>query len=178
LISVNREILDVIAAGDLIEQEVANAELIAKEARDDMQRAKEKIAEQAGSNPRTEGFDREDSVSTTSSLSTSITAPQEVLDSQGAIVLAKAEDSRWEAEEEVGDNDADGHAPPSSTAAAATIPTDTMDKMTYEVVADDASVDSTAVEKEREVAVDDSCSSSSHDDVDDGDNEEQVGDHS
>jgi transcriptional regulator len=37
LIAVNREIMDVIAAGDLIEQEVANAELIAKEAKEDLQ---------------------------------------------------------------------------------------------------------------------------------------------
>ena len=40
LIAVNREILDVIAAGDLIEQEVANAELIAKEAKEDLVKAK------------------------------------------------------------------------------------------------------------------------------------------
>jgi hypothetical protein len=63
LIAVNREeILDVIAAGDLIEQEVANAELIAKEAKEDLRRAKEKLAdEEDGSNSKTdlqtEGFD-------------------------------------------------------------------------------------------------------------------------
>ena len=125
-----------------------------------MQRAKEKIAQQAGERPRTEGFDLEDSTSTTSTS----TAPQEVLDSQGAIVLAKAEDSRWEAEEEEEEEDDDDDAeddspcaPPSSTTAA-TIPTDTMDMMTYEIVGDDATVDSTVVEEEREVVADISSS--------------------
>lgn len=187
LIAVNREILDVIAAGDLIEQEVANAELIAKEAKEDLVKAKQKLAEQAGSkiegkDPPNEGFDLENSISTTSSLSTSDTAPQEVLDSQGAIVLAKAEDSsRWEAEEEEkedGNEDADAYAPPSSSTTADTIPSDTMHMIAYEVVSDDATVDSTVVKEEkREVVVDDS-SSYSYDVEDDGDNEEQVGDHS
>jgi transcriptional regulator with XRE-family HTH domain len=195
LISVNREILDVIAAGDLIEQEVANAEIIAKEAKDDLEKAKERLAEQAdgsgsktegGTDPQIGGFDPENSIptSTTSSLSTSDTAPQEVLDSRGAIVLAKAEDSSTreaeeeEEEEEVDDHDADAYAPPSSSTTADTIPSDAMHMITYEVVADDATVDSTVVKEEkREVVVDDS-SSSSYDVDDDGDNEEQVGDHS
>jgi hypothetical protein len=70
LIAVNREILDVVSASDLIEQEVANAELIAKKARDDMQRDKEKIAEQAGSKPQIGGFELDNSLSTTSSNAT------------------------------------------------------------------------------------------------------------
>ena len=105
-----------------------------------------------------------------------------MLDSQGAIVLAKAEDSsRWEAEEEDkedGNEDADAYAPPSSSTTADTIPSDTMHMIAYEVVSDDATVDSTVVKEEkREVVVDDS-SSYSYDVEDDGDNEEQVGDHS
>ncbi|MDQ4066211.1 MAG: hypothetical protein M3114_01330, partial [Thermoproteota archaeon] len=66
MIAVNIEILDVVAASDLIEQEVANAELIAKEAKEEMQKAREKLTEEAGKTPRSEGFDREDSVSTSS----------------------------------------------------------------------------------------------------------------
>lgn len=56
LIAVNREIMDVIAAGDLIEQEVTNAELIQKEAQDDIKRVKEKVAEEAGKTPRLEAL--------------------------------------------------------------------------------------------------------------------------
>jgi hypothetical protein len=128
--------------------------------------------------PQAEGFDHEDSISTISST-TSNTAPQEAVDSQGAIALVVAEedsskDTEGEEEEGEDDDDADArqsiapYAPspstPTSTSAAATIPTDTMDKMAYEVVADDATLDSTSVEKEREVAVEDDNSSPSYDD--------------
>ena len=60
-----------LSASDLIEQEVQNAELIAKEAKEDMQRAKEKIAEEAeGSKPPIGGFESEDSISASSSNAT------------------------------------------------------------------------------------------------------------
>jgi hypothetical protein len=100
LIAVNREILDVVAAGDLIEQEVANAELIAKEAKEDFEKAKEKIAEEAeGSKPRIEGFGREDS------LSTSYATTQEVVDSaDSSSAVALAEDSREIEEEDSSSN--------------------------------------------------------------------------
>jgi hypothetical protein len=91
LIAVNREILDVVAAGDLIEQEVANAELIAKEARDDMQKAREKLAEQAGSKPQIGGFELDNSLSTSSNATTQV-----VVDSadSSSSAVALAEDSR------------------------------------------------------------------------------------
>jgi hypothetical protein len=162
LIAVNREILDVIAAGDLIEQEVANAELITKEVKDDMQRAKEKIAEQAGERgPRTEGFDREDSISTSSSTSQA----QEVVSANRAGGVAiTVKDSSRDTEEEEGEhhnaeNDDTPEVPPSSTTTAATIPSDTMNMATYEEVGDDATVDSTVVNEEREVVADNSSSS-------------------
>jgi hypothetical protein len=96
LIVVNREILDVVAAGDLIEQEVANAELIAKEARDDMQKAKAKLAEQEGSKPQIGGFELDNSLSTSSNATTQV-----VVDSadSSSSAVALAEDSR-EIEEE------------------------------------------------------------------------------
>ncbi len=44
--------------------------MIAKEAKEDMQRAKEKLAEQAGSKPQIGGFELDNSLSTTSSNAT------------------------------------------------------------------------------------------------------------
>ena len=94
------------------------------------------------------------------------------------LAMADEEDSR-DTEEEGKDGDpiaAEEDTPdaPLSTTTATAIPTDTVDMMTYEVPSDDATVDSTVVEEEREVLVADSSSSSP--DVDDGD-KEQVGDH-
>lgn len=90
LIAVKREIMDVIAAGDLIEQEVANAELIAKEAKEDLQRAKEKLAEHEGKTPQIGGFELDNSLSASSNATTQV-----VVDSadSSSSVVALAEDS-------------------------------------------------------------------------------------
>jgi hypothetical protein len=61
----------------LIEQEVANAELIAKKAKEDLQKAKERLAEKADANtPQTEGFEHDKSLSTTSSISIICSTPR------------------------------------------------------------------------------------------------------
>jgi glutamyl/glutaminyl-tRNA synthetase len=106
LISVNREILDVIAAGDLIEQEVGNAELIQKQAQDDIKRVKEKLAEQGGkTHPQIGGFDLDNSISTSQQEESKEIAV--VVDSEEAMALAVAvgEDSSREVEEVEGEED-------------------------------------------------------------------------
>jgi hypothetical protein len=153
LLQANRELLEVLASGDLIEQEIANAELLAAQAKEEIKDVKRKIEEEI--DPQAGGFGQENSVST-SSLST---APQEAVYSRGAIALAMAEDSsrdtEEEKEEEEGYGDDSPHAPEdassSTTAAATTIPTDTIDMMAYEVVCDDSSVGSTAVQEAKTV---------------------------
>lgn len=100
LIGVNREIMDVIAAGDLIEQEVANAELIAKEAKEDLQRAKEKLAEHEGKTPQIGGFEFDNSLSTSSNATTQVVVDS--ADSSSAVALA--EDSREIEEEDSSSN--------------------------------------------------------------------------
>jgi transcriptional regulator with XRE-family HTH domain len=100
LIAVNREIMDVIAAGDLIEQEVANAELIAKEAKEDLQRAKEKLAEHEGKTPQIGGFELDNSLSTSSNATTQVVVDS--ADSSSAVALA--EDIREIEEEDSSSN--------------------------------------------------------------------------
>jgi hypothetical protein len=125
-----------------------------------MQRAKEKIAEQADSKPRTEGFDPTNSISTYQDSTTTQVA---VVDSDGAMAIAVGDSSLDTPREEIEDVDADASdaPPPSPTNAAATIPSDTIDMSIYELSAD-TTVDSSAVEEEEE---EDSSSSASTYDI-------------
>jgi hypothetical protein len=96
-----------------------------------------------------------------------------------AVAKDSSRDTGEQEEEGIDDDATDGNTPTapdapysSSTTTAATIPSDTMDIMTYDIVSDDATVDSTVVDEEREVVAD----SSSYDDGKGIEEEKQKGD--